>query len=60
MGINFWRFWYLRHFDSKKLYAELAKPVEGEYVVVRDSATMSTRVRRDQLEEYIRCMGERR
>ncbi len=56
MGMSFWRFWYLRHFGKDRLYSELSGPVNGEYVVVHDSASMSTRVRRDQLDAYMRYM----
>ncbi len=58
MGMSFWRFWYLRHFDSNRLYEELSRPAKGEYVVVHDSPTMATRVRKEHVEEYMRLARE--
>ncbi len=51
------RMWYLKHFDKDKLLEELSKPVEGEFVVVKEG-NMLTRVRKEELEEYNRMMEE--
>ncbi len=55
MGI---KFWYYRHFNREKLLEELSKPAEGDYVAVTEG-NMVTRVRRDELEEYMRSVKER-
>ncbi|MCL4404768.1 hypothetical protein M1583_02150 [Candidatus Marsarchaeota archaeon] len=47
------RIWYLKHFDKDKLLEELSKPVEGEFVAVKEG-NMVTRVRKEDLEEYMR------
>ncbi len=52
------RFWYYRHFNRAKLLEELSKPAEGDYVAVTEG-NMVTRVRRDDLEEYMRYAKER-
>jgi hypothetical protein len=52
------RFWYYRHFNREKLLEELSKPAEGDYVAVTEG-NMVTRVRRDELEEYMRSIRER-
>ena len=51
--------WYYRHFDNEKLLEELSKPVEGEYVVVKEG-NMLTRIRKEELTayaEYLKDMG---
>jgi len=51
------RMWYLKHFDKDKLLEELSKPVEGEFVVVKEG-NMLTRVRKEELDEYMRFSKE--
>ena len=51
--------WYYRHFDNEKLLEELSKPVDGEYVVVKEG-NMLTRIRKEELTayaEYLKDMG---
>jgi|ACXJ01.1.fsa_nt_gi hypothetical protein len=52
------RFWYYKHFNRAKLLEELSKPADGDYVAVTEG-NMVTRVRRDELEEYMRYVKER-
>jgi len=51
------RMWYLKHFDKEGLLEELSKPVEGEFVVVKEG-NMLTRIRKEDLEEYHKMMEE--
>jgi len=51
------KMWYMKHFDKDKLLEELSKPVEGEFVVVKEG-NMLTRVRKEELEEYHKMMDE--
>jgi len=44
--------WYMKHFDRERLLEELSKPVEGEFVVVKEG-NMMTRVKKDELPHYI-------
>ncbi|MEM0154946.1 MAG: hypothetical protein QW814_03890 [Methanothrix sp.] len=55
MGI---KFWYYKHFNREKLLEELSKPVDGDYVAVIEG-NMVTRVRKDELEEYMRSIREK-
>ncbi|MCL5679846.1 MAG: hypothetical protein M1465_00685 [Candidatus Marsarchaeota archaeon] len=55
MGI---KMWYYKHFDEDKLLEELSKPDEGEYVAVKEG-NMVTRVRKEELEEYMRMTREK-
>jgi len=53
------KMWYYKHFDRDKLLEELSKPVEGDYVVIHDSSTMLSVVRKDQLEDYVKYAKQR-
>ncbi|OJI07262.1 MAG: hypothetical protein BK997_03315 [Candidatus Micrarchaeum sp. ARMAN-1] len=53
------RLWYYKHFDKDKLLDELSKPVEGEYIVIKDSPSTSTRIRAEELKEYARYFKEK-
>ena len=52
------KFWYYKHFNRAKLLQELSKPAEGDYVAVTEG-NMVTRVRKDELEEYMRYVKEK-
>ncbi|MCL4372350.1 hypothetical protein M1373_03465 [Candidatus Marsarchaeota archaeon] len=49
--------WYYKHFNNEKLIEELSKPVEGEYVVLKEG-NMLTRVKKDDLPAYIMNLKE--
>ena len=49
--------WYYKHFNNEKLIEELSKPVEGEYVVLKEG-NMLTRVKKEELAEYINHLKE--
>ena len=50
--------WYYRHFDNEKLLEELSKPVEGEYVVVKEG-NMLTRIRKEEVGSYMELKRKR-
>ena len=50
--------WYYRHFDNEKLLEELSKPVEGEYVVVKEG-NMLTRIRKEEVDSYMELKRKR-
>ena len=50
--------WYYRHFDNEKLLKELSKPVEGEYVVVKEG-NMLTRIRKEEVDAYMEFKRKR-
>ncbi len=52
------RLWYYRHFNRQKLLEELSKPVEGDYVVIQEG-NMLTRVRKEELDEYMEAKRQR-
>ncbi len=52
------KFWYYRHFNRAKLLEELSKPAEGDYVAVKEG-NMVTRVRREELDEYMNFVKEK-
>ncbi len=49
------RMWYLRHFDKDKLLEELSKPVEGEYIVIKEG-NMLTTLKKEELDSYIKSL----
>lgn len=51
------KLWYYKHFDRDKLLEELSKPVEGEYVVVREG-NMLTRVKKEELSSYMQYLSD--
>ena len=50
--------WYYRHFDNEKLLEELSKPVDGEYVVVKEG-NMLTRIKKEEVEAYMELKKKR-
>ena len=50
--------WYYRHFDNEKLLEELSKPVDGEYVVVKEG-NMLTRIRKEEVDAYMELKRKR-
>jgi len=52
------KMWYLKHFDKDKLLEELSKPVDGEYVVIKEG-NMLTRVKKEELGMYIEDLKQK-
>jgi hydrogenase maturation factor len=52
------KMWYYKHFDRDKLLEELSKPVEGDYVVVKEGNTL-TRIRKEELDSYMEFKRQR-
>jgi hypothetical protein len=52
------RHWYYRHFDNDRLLEELSKPVEGEYIVIKEG-NMLSRIRKDEVDAYMEFKRKR-
>ena len=59
MGVGALRFWYMRHFRDDKLYDELNKPVEGNFIVIQEGPNTWTRIREEEMNDYMRYLKEK-
>ncbi len=53
------KMWYYKHFKNHKFWEELSKPPSGEYVIVRESQSTSTIVKKEELEEYMQYLKKK-
>ncbi|MEM0154734.1 MAG: hypothetical protein QW814_02780 [Methanothrix sp.] len=53
------KIWYYKHFNKDRLLEELSKPVEGEFVVIRDSETMLSTIKKEDLPEYLEMLKQK-